>query len=228
MGLVNSLILLTLGVPLERLQGTARVALAFYLGIIGGTCCYLVANNHSRVVGMSGGCYALIGMKAVELVLRCKEKSARKQLAFLLFIIVADSVQAVFLLTSETSHSAHFGGCVAGFIASVTFARRGGQEVRRNRCLEKLVQTMALLVGVGLAWFCVSWGMAWPPRNIFDQVPWCWARQVISWDIFGDGEPHCVRCDNVRCIEKWSVQPHMRQISPSQCASIGGWAVTER
>lgn len=221
----NTIIVLGLGILLEKFHGTLRMAFIFNVGVLGGACCYFAANNHARVVGMSGGCYALLGMQFGDLLMNFYEKKefACKLLPFLVLICVVDTMQAFLFQNSAISFSAHFGGYIAGLLACIVM----GRNLVLHTC-NRYMKAIASVVGLGLVIFCLHWGMSLPPQNVFEQVRWCWARQMINRTLFGDENPHCVRCDSLDCIKKWSTQTNIHKVSASQCANFGGWAVTER
>eukprot|EP00933_Yihiella_yeosuensis_P039665 TRINITY_DN33779_c0_g1_i1.p1 TRINITY_DN33779_c0_g1~~TRINITY_DN33779_c0_g1_i1.p1 ORF type:complete len:569 (-),score=119.20 TRINITY_DN33779_c0_g1_i1:118-1824(-) len=220
----NSALVILLGVPLEGFHGSRRVFLMFNCGVIGGALCYFVSDNHTRVVGMSGGVYALLGIHLGDILLNWRQKPfAKRELFFLIVLGIFDIMFAFFRKDSSTSHSAHFGGWIAGLISSIVLAE--------NLVIEKgerLVQIGAVALGIGLTCFSLSWAMTWAPNTVFDPVRWCWARQVANETIFGDGLFHCVRCDNQACIDRWSAQGNIYDVSLRQCSNMGGFAVTDR
>merc|ERR1712187_955492 len=104
--------------------------------------------------------------------------------------LIASILEAIYSLGGTTSHSAHCGGAVGGIFAGLAFSR----IVNKNRAKD-VVQSSA---------FCLMWGWQWPPRDIWEKVPWCWSRQVNNKTFFGDNAWHCVRCADQQCIDKWS------------------------
>ena len=54
----------------------------FELGVLGGAGCVCVFDSHARVVGMSGGAYALLGMQLGDVLLNWERKSAPYRWAF--------------------------------------------------------------------------------------------------------------------------------------------------
>jgi membrane associated rhomboid family serine protease len=221
---MNCVIVLLFGAPLEGWHGGIRLFFMFQAGVIGGALCWMVTDNHSAVVGMSGGCYALMGMQFGDILMNFKDKKyALHKIVILAAFVVADTIQAWFLASKQVSHSAHFGGFVAGCLIC-TFAGYNKDLLH----WEKYVMAAAILVSIGLVCFCLIWGLAWAPMEIWDPVRWCWLRQVKSRDHFGDTRAHCVRCDGQTCIDKWSALPNA-YVSAGQClASLGGFAVSER
>lgn len=222
---MNSFIVLVFGIPLEAWHGTWRICLMFQLGVVGGALAFMVSDTHGRVVGMSGGCYALVGMNCGSLLMNFNEQRyALVKVLFLFAVGSIDMAQTYFTASAGTSHSAHFGGFVAGLLMC-TF-------IGYNKVVlewEKKVRVAALFTSGALVLFCVSWGLQWAPMTVFDPVRWCWLRQVISIPDFGDTKIRCVRCDSQACIDKWSQRPHIHTISRQACLNeFGGYHVSER
>mmetsp|Transcript_59674 Transcript_59674/g.138997 ORF Transcript_59674/g.138997 Transcript_59674/m.138997 type:complete len:217 (-) Transcript_59674:117-767(-) len=206
----------------------------FNVGVFGGACCFMVSDVHTRVVGMSGGCYALVGMHFGDVLMNYSERgfaakhvkeawrkmilSPWKKLLCLVLMVAIDSLQAYLSLGSSTSHSVHFGGFVAGFLICIVI---GVNLVVKGH--ERVFWVAAFALGVGLVIFCLSWGMSWPPRDIFEQFPWCWGRQVANATLFPDSAYHCVRCADEVCIARWQTQSHMAYVSDRACLRAGGW-----
>mmetsp|Transcript_118893 Transcript_118893/g.380968 ORF Transcript_118893/g.380968 Transcript_118893/m.380968 type:complete len:258 (-) Transcript_118893:156-929(-) len=60
--LLNCLLTLIVGAPLEGFHGHLRIAAVFNVGVLAGATCQALASPHTvAMVGMSGGLYALIG-----------------------------------------------------------------------------------------------------------------------------------------------------------------------
>ncbi|CAK9078125.1 unnamed protein product [Durusdinium trenchii] len=72
----NVLLLVMCGINLEGFHGTFRVLWMFEVGVLGGAGCVCVFDSHARVVGMSGGAYALLGMQLGDVILNWERKSA--------------------------------------------------------------------------------------------------------------------------------------------------------
>jgi len=199
--LMNAAVLV-FGVPLERFHGSVRMCLMFNAGVLGGAACYFVWDNHRRVVGMSAGCCALLGLYFADLILnwRAKDWKSIELLTMGLFLVVSLVEAWVFSANDNTSHSAHLGGLVAGVLIGFVVGRVVGNRTWRMTA----VKLVALAVGLLLALFSFSWLLQWPPRTWRDPQPWCWTRQIWNESFFGDKEWHCVRCGNEMCIDRWS------------------------
>merc|ERR1712110_570619 len=109
-----------LGIPLEGLHGFWKMVLMYNCGVIGGALCYSVGDAHTRTVGMSGGCYCLIGMTIADLIMNWHQKKFRiLTTGFLAVLIGIDMVSYYAGKAESTSHSAHMGGAIAGTIVGV-------------------------------------------------------------------------------------------------------------
>lgn len=225
----NMLMLVLMGIALEGLNGTLHTFAMFNIGVFGGACCWMVSDAHTETVGMSGGCYSLIGIMLGDLVMNWRETPKPITSLMAIFIIVAvDFIQAAMAHAENVSNSAHVGGAVAGFLASVLI----GRNIKVSRA-ERILKVVSCFVGVALIAACAFWALPHPvPNTIFDQVRFCWHRQVISPGLFGDTSPHCVRCADKACINAWGshvvscgADCVMGTVSLGDCASkYGGWS----
>merc|ERR1740130_1595199 len=92
----------------------------FNAGVFGGACNCLLCDSHSPVIGMSGGCYALLGMILADLIINWKQKKFRTAtLVFLSVLAWMDFVTAWMSTESGKSNTAHLGGYIAGTIMGI-------------------------------------------------------------------------------------------------------------
>eukprot|EP00931_Biecheleriopsis_adriatica_P060620 TRINITY_DN36417_c0_g1_i1.p1 TRINITY_DN36417_c0_g1~~TRINITY_DN36417_c0_g1_i1.p1 ORF type:complete len:557 (+),score=98.00 TRINITY_DN36417_c0_g1_i1:176-1672(+) len=223
----NILLMLLCGISLEGFHGSLRLFFMFEIGVLGGAGNVYVWDSHARVVGMSGGAYALLGIQLGDVVLNWERKSAPWRLLLLVTIAFAEILLYLLNPAEEISYTAHAGGGIAGLLVCVVF----GRNLTINTYdLEKEVRQVSVVLLICLAAFSIGWSLInWAPMNITEQVQWCWARQVQNETIFGDLAFHCVRCDNPDCIARWS--PPMQESSEtvsSKLCSQRGWDITER
>jgi len=220
--LMNSVLVLLCGFPLEMFDGTLRMILVFNIGVIGGACAQMVSNPHaSGLVGMSGGCYSLLGMHMSDLVMNWRQIRWRKpKLLALLGLMVVDIVSSQLSHPDDaTGHSAHFGGWLAGLLMGIVCVRNLKVEF-----YEKIIMATAIIIGLGLMGFCIGWNTSWPPRSVWDDNAWCWPRQVWNPEIFGDNEYHCVRCGDQACIDEFSVIPAgVAAVNYKECDAAQSW-----
>merc|ERR1711972_546199 len=69
---------LVIGLPLNGFHGNLRMLFMYNIGVLGGACGWMVCDLHAATVGMSGGCYALIGISLADLCMNWHEKKFRK------------------------------------------------------------------------------------------------------------------------------------------------------
>lgn len=221
---MNSLMNMVLGIPLEEFHGSWRLFLMFNFGVFGGACCSVVTDIHSSVVGMSGGCYALLGMHLADLLMNWAQRKHRWQKLLLMVVLAGYDILSTHTTqgAAPVSHAAHFGGYVAGLLIAIVLGRNLVWK-RWERALQALTVGCGLLLIV----FCMTWTRIWAPRTIWESSGWCWSRQVSSVDLFGDESWNCVRCASQACIEFWSTQEHTAAVSASSCDARGGWKFTE-
>merc|ERR1712032_936363 len=180
----------------EGVHGTMRMLGLYNIGVISGAGVALALEAHLPVVGMSGGCYTLLGMHAADLLMNWRQKRYRKPTLLVIVILAAaDIVVYNFSQSGSVSHGAHLGGYIAGTVFGILI----GKNYKLERG-ERRLMAVALVIGVALLAFILIWTLAqWAPRDIFDDQPWCWVRQVVV-----DGRYECVRCADSDCIERSS------------------------
>lgn len=228
---MNCIMNLVMGWRIEKVNGTARTALMYNVGVFGGSLCFFVGDCHHSVVGMSGGCYSLIGMQWAMVIINWRQKRWPKMtLCILICLAVMDTLTYFGFQkddeakqSSDISHTAHFGGAVAGLIIGIAI----GENLVVKPWERKLIM-VAWGVGIVLVAFCLIWGMLWAPMTIMDPHRWCWTRLVYNRTYFGDSDWHCVRCGTEACINRWvSTQKWMSTVTIAQCRKKGGWDYTE-
>eukprot|EP00927_Polykrikos_kofoidii_P038197 TRINITY_DN32495_c0_g1_i1.p1 TRINITY_DN32495_c0_g1~~TRINITY_DN32495_c0_g1_i1.p1 ORF type:complete len:473 (+),score=61.52 TRINITY_DN32495_c0_g1_i1:50-1420(+) len=221
---INCFMIGLFGWTLERRQGSVRVVGMYYVGVFGGALCYFVADVHTKVVGASGGVYALVGVEFSDALMNLEERFAKTRIVAIVFVCAVDVLVALLTRGSGVSHAAHFGGGVAGVLIGIVIGRN-----KRLEGHERKVQFVSFILGVGLIVFCFVWLSKWAPRTVFDGTPWCWARQVRSPDVFGDGKYHCIRCDGIECIQQWNETPaeFIHKVSLQACKKAG-WSFSGR
>lgn len=221
--LTNTLLNVTVGIALEGFHGTWITALIFNVGVFGGAMIYRVVDAHDSVVGMSGGCYALLGMFLATTLMNWNQmKYPRMRLFYAVLIAAVDLLQASLVAPEEDnsvpSYSVHFGGYITGLILGITQGRNLVLEE-----WERTIRWIAMGIGFVLFIFCFSWGLVWAPRNIFESEGWCWARQVNSIQLFGDESWHCVKCASEDCVNFYEALYYVSQVSVSLCDDKYGW-----
>jgi len=227
----NSVYALGLGIPLARFQNSYRMAIVFEAGVFGGAMGFLVSNGHAKsLMGMSGGCYSLLGFRFADLVVNWAETRYRWcVVGFMLLVCVSEIVNVQALQNEKgeggfVSYSSHVGGLVAGLLLGMAISR----NIKDGCCgCEKFLRVLAFMLGLFFTAFCIAWTISWPTRTLWDLEPWCWARVVANETVFGDVNWHCVRCaDDVDCIQYWSSHHWVEKVNPAFCDRAGGWDFT--
>eukprot|EP00928_Gymnodinium_smaydae_P080685 TRINITY_DN64335_c0_g1_i1.p1 TRINITY_DN64335_c0_g1~~TRINITY_DN64335_c0_g1_i1.p1 ORF type:complete len:493 (-),score=60.67 TRINITY_DN64335_c0_g1_i1:52-1530(-) len=220
----NCLSMLVLGIPLEGFDGHIKLFLMFNVGVFGGALCFFVSDVHTQVIGMSGGCYSLWGMHFADAIMNFQERKRAKQVILFLVLIFVIEVLMYLAQSTETSHAAHVGGCIAGLLIGIVYGRN-----KVVRSYEQKMRLVTVIVGIALIVFCLAWYAQWPPRTVFDSAPWCWATRVKNASEFGDTEYHCVRCNDQSCMAHFSPPFQLNVAGGASNARCGGvWARTER
>jgi len=211
---MNCLMNVMLGIPLEGLHGSLRMLVMFNAGVLGGALAYMVHDAHTAVSGMSGGCYALIGMHLADLTINWSQNKFRKPTAALLLVLIGVELLTYGFGKGSTSHAAHFGGFAAGWLIGLLIGRN--LVIKRY---EVVLQGLSLVVGIGLILLSSIWmSTKEAPQNVYEGSGWCWARQVFlkqsdAWA--------CVRCADRACVDRWSAQEDVRTVSVAACEKQG-------
>jgi len=222
--MMNALMCLILGIPLEGFHGFFRMAGIFNIGVVSGAVCVAVSATHSNVVGMSGGCYALMGMHAADVLINYSEKKYRRVTILGLLVLAAMDFLQTMLNTGKgtTSHAAHFGGFLGGLAAGILFEK----NMRVTKC-ERALQIVIVFAAISSLLFCFIWFMQWPPKSLWDDSAWCWVRQISNATLFGKPNYVCVRCHSEGCIRQWQQQQHQSDVSFKECDRFNVWQYKE-
>jgi len=217
--LVNCFMLIVLGISLEGLHGFARISLMFNLGVFGGACCYWVGDASRTVVGMSGGCYALVGMHVASLIMNWSQTNFKWACCVFLALLISIDVAAYVLSVGEAnaSHTVHVGGAIGGFLVGLIVGKN-----LKVLWWERYLQAFTAFVGLVLLIFCSTWlAVHDPPKHMFADYNWCWLRQIYSPRRFGN-KWQCVQCANKACIETYSDVPSNLTLSValSKCLNV--------
>lgn len=218
---MNCFMTILLGLPLEMIEGCRRMFLMFNFGVVGGAIMYMVLNAHGAVVGMSGGCYALIGIHLADLLMNWNQKRFRKPaLLFLLILGALDITSYALTMGGNTSISAHAGGFFAGLVIGIVVGKN--YEVK---CIEKVMIWNSVLGGIAFATCAFVWVYTNPAaQNWFEAAagvaPWCWTQQVYN-PTYSEGW-FCVRCGDQDCINFWTSQDQHKPVNFVACTELVG------
>ncbi|KAG5892778.1 hypothetical protein JTB14_007993 [Gonioctena quinquepunctata] len=122
--IVNLVVQILLGVPLEMVNRSWKILHLYFLGGITGCLAHAVIDGN-RLGGASGGVYALLTAHLSQVIMNWKNVTA-PFLQFIIFGILivfdlgASSYQRYYLnLTSNVGVTCHLGGAVAGFLVGI-------------------------------------------------------------------------------------------------------------
>jgi hypothetical protein len=215
---------LVFGIPLEGLHGHLRMAFMYNVGVVGGAFCYWVLDAHSVVVGMSGGCYALIGMHVSNIAMNWHQLKFRIPTLMFLTILVALELTIAFTSKHEdnTSHTAHLGGAIFGLLISTII----GENLVVHRH-ERVIQILAVTTAAVLAALCLIYMVLNDaPRNLTEDYGWCYVGQVYDPNKYlvptFESRWQCVQCPSKQCVETVMTTMH-RYLVPPSVPPPAGW-----
>uniref|UniRef100_A0A7S1XK59 Peptidase S54 rhomboid domain-containing protein n=1 Tax=Phaeomonas parva TaxID=124430 RepID=A0A7S1XK59_9STRA len=197
----NAVVEIILGVPLDMVHGSLRMAAVGVLSILGGALTISWGDPYLAVVGSSGYGFGLIGVHFGNLILNWKDLHDATtlppipnnvlRLGILLVLgLFLNSSWIVSKVNDEddgTSHAAHLGGFVAGLLFSVPILR----ELGRHRYQHQL-RIGATVLGCayllfGVIWTASQWRPTWLIYNSSSWDPerdWCSAGGEVG-EIYG-------------------------------------------
>jgi len=228
--LTNTVMLFFLGIPLEGHEGSFRTCLIFNVGVVAGALCFFLCEAHGYVVGCSGGIYALMGVHISDLVMNWKERHFRKWSMLLLIFFLSTDVLTWGIVEDLSdgnySYSAALGGSSAGLILGALIGKNF-TITTKDGCYMAVLGT----IGVGLVMFSLAWlGLNEAPLNIWEAAAgdsgYCWVKQFFN-PALNATNYQCIRCKTEECVAEWSLQPELRSVKFSACASQG-WFYDER
>lgn len=221
----NLFVLLLAGFSAESFQGGVRVATVFNAGVVAAAFMHFGSTPHSSMLGMSGGCLALIGMQCAELGMNWFQTKFRLVRSLLLASMVGSmcfevDVAHVLHLSDRFDHWAHIGGFMMGLALGVVLGRKIHEEWRKTTAQVVFFAITMLSVMLGCVWMS-----RWPPQSVWDNDSWCWARLVHNKSYFGNASRRCVRCATDKCIAWWTQLSAgaPRPTSWMYCEDVIGW-----
>jgi len=222
--LMNCLLTVVLGIPLEALCGPFKMCLMFNNGVVGGAWGYAILDGRATVVGMSGGCYALIGIHFAQIFLNWRSMRFRGVKVFtLLTLLFLENLNQFFGGVSQTvrsSFAAHAGGLIAGFLIGINFAYN--DELTKR---DKIARVVITILGCVVSVFCIVWILTnqepYPMPDWFGEREYMYMfAQVFNKRCVGE-DWRCVRCackDEV-CRTRLTSLPAWEQ----RDVTVGGW-----
>jgi len=153
----NSIVILLVGIPLERSHGHQCLFHVFQIGVIYGGLAIAVGNPNAIVVGASGGAYALLGVHVANVALNWNTMMSRWCRLLSLCSIIATDIFMSLLgadKTRKVSHESHTGGLISGLLRGLWLLDNlvRGKNDKRLRLMgfflfHLSVLTMVLFIG---------------------------------------------------------------------------------
>jgi len=119
----NVFLQLIMGIPVELMFGSVKIFILYNAGVLGGSMFCFLFNPYTRVLGASAGVYSLFGIHLAHLILNWEDikysfvKRWERILGLTLFL--STEIATSVLSNSNTSHTAHLGGSVAGVLSGI-------------------------------------------------------------------------------------------------------------
>ncbi|KDR22447.1 rhomboid-related protein 2-like isoform X1 [Zootermopsis nevadensis] len=160
---VNLVVQILLGIPLEMVHGWWRVLLVYLAGVMAGSLGTSVSDPGVYLAGASGGVYALIAAHIASICLNWAEMTfAIYQLLIFFVLIVVDVGTAVYtryvlLEESQIGYAAHLAGAVAGLLVGINVLRN--LEIKS---WERKVWWASIILYTALMLAAIIWNAAFP------------------------------------------------------------------
>lgn len=124
----NIIIQLFLGIALETVNGSWRVAAVYLLGIAAGSMGYSVTKPEKGLIGASGGVYSLITAHIATILMNWHEMESAMMQMFVFLIVCSSNIttEIYYYHVSKDDgfgHDAHFFGAFAGLLVGIGVLR---------------------------------------------------------------------------------------------------------
>ncbi|XP_033216048.1 rhomboid-related protein 3 [Belonocnema kinseyi] len=159
---VNLLVQIMLGIPLEMVHKWWRVLLIYMAGVVAGSLGTSVSDPGVYLAGASGGVYALITAHVATILMNWAEMEFAV-LQLLVFVVVAgvDVGQAIYNRYTEVNNQigyvAHLAGAIAGLLVGINILRN--LEVQK---WEKVVWWISIFTYTALMSAAILWNILNP------------------------------------------------------------------
>ena len=159
---VNLLVQILLGIPLEMVHKWWRVLLIYMAGVVAGSLGTSVSDPGVYLAGASGGVYALITAHVATILMNWAEMEFAV-LQLLVFLVVAgvDVGQAIYNRYTEVNNQigyvAHLAGAIAGLLVGINVLRN--LEVQK---WEKVVWWISIFTYTALMSAAILWNILNP------------------------------------------------------------------
>lgn len=237
--LPNCVMLVILGVPLEGFHGTGLIAIMFSVGVLGGGLNWMLIDPYRQAMGLSGGCFGLLGIHFADLAANWRQTKFRYPTLLLLlgvglfdlgmYVVSSPdlgSEPGKAVVGAANAHSVHAGGLVSGLLVGMLLNRN-----MAGRCCGRALRTFALLLGAGALALCAWWWHSSPlpaVRSLWylDEQPLCWIGQVCTNDDNTgcdlNSAVQCVACSTRECVENWYMDEHVFCVVRGSYETCGG------
>lgn len=155
----NVLIQIVVGIPLEMIHGSCRVALVYLSGVLAGSIAASIFDTNAVLVGASGGVYALLAAHLANIVLNCAcmELSIVKLIA-IFTLAGADLGFAVWerytRKPTPVGYTAHLVGALAGLTIGLVVLKNFEQKLH-----DHYLWWIALAAYFGYLAFAILWNV---------------------------------------------------------------------
>ncbi|XP_011059609.1 PREDICTED: protein rhomboid isoform X2 [Acromyrmex echinatior] len=160
---VNLLVQIMLGVPLEMVHKWWRVLIIYIAGVLAGSLGTSVSDPTVYLAGASGGVYALITAHVATIIMNWSQMEfAVLQLLVFLVITSVDVGQAVYNryvldTNDQIGYVAHLAGAIAGLLVGINILRN--LEVQT---WEKVIWWASIVTFTGLMTAAILWNILYP------------------------------------------------------------------
>ncbi|KAL3271049.1 hypothetical protein HHI36_021549 [Cryptolaemus montrouzieri] len=167
---VNLLVQILLGVPLEMVHKWWRVLLVYFAGVLAGSLGTSITDPTVKLAGASGGVYSLITAHIATIFMNWGEMTyPALQLLVYLIVIGADVGTAIYNryvldVGEHIGYVAHLTGAIAGLLVGLNVLRN--LEVTRR---ERIIWWTSIILYTSLMATAIIWNLAWPsywPSNV--------------------------------------------------------------
>ncbi|XP_018315160.1 protein rhomboid isoform X2 [Mycetomoellerius zeteki] len=160
---VNLLVQIMLGIPLEMVHKWWRVLIIYIAGVLAGSLGTSVSDPTVYLAGASGGVYALITAHVATIIMNWSQMEfAVLQLLVFLVITSVDVGQAVYNryvldTNDQIGYVAHLAGAIAGLLVGINILRN--LEVQT---WEKVIWWASIVTFTGLMTTAILWNILYP------------------------------------------------------------------
>ncbi|XP_055338538.1 rhomboid-related protein 2-like [Paramacrobiotus metropolitanus] len=162
--IVNLVVQVVLGIPLELVHKYWRVGIVYLLGVIAGALGTSVTDPNVFLVGASGGVYALLAAHLASMIINWKEMEYA-WIRLIFWIVLMGSDIGVFIYYRHfydgkdkpmIGYSAHFCGAICGLLLGVVCLKN-----LNKLAWERVIWWICLVLTILLFVFAILWNIFW-------------------------------------------------------------------